>query len=318
MPDKSELIPYYNLIRNAQNNLGPEDLPVIGDVWRGTNAIVDFYEFGCFPDWEVWVESALESIGELGVALLGFAAGDILRRYFRPSSVRGLGGLNRLKPPNSQGFKPAKTSRLAGKIRIPETGNMIGKKLPGARFIQGKQTGKAFQRFWKIDGIAQRGLWYWLIADVSADFTVNWTSAIMNSSACSPGSADCYNYRHAQGPFIFQDWFPWAVINPTVEDPVGCFNGTGFTAIGSAGSCAISAKWVPYIGEAAGASLRIYDVTAGETAAEVTYEPDDPEYTNEGVAFTRTKHLHQYEFQYKLNGGVSLAQEDAWSAIATS
>jgi len=318
MPDYTDAIPYYKLMRNAQIRGATEDLPIIGDLWKAQNAIIDFWEYNCFPDWHVWVETAQEPVGELVIALLGFGMGDVLRGYFRPSSVRGLSGFNRLKKPKG-GMKPAKTSRLAGKIRIPETGNMIGKKLPGARFVQSKQGGKFFQRMWRIDGVAQRGLWYWMVADISADFTVNWTSAIMNSSACTPGGPnDCYNAADNNGPHAISDWWPWAVNPPDVMDPDPCIVGSGIAAIGNAGHFSAGCDWVPYLGDFGGASMRIVDLSTGETKSESRFEATEADDHGTTNVWTPTAHGHSYQIQYKVPAGTFASSRNAFSMQTSS
>lgn len=308
-------IPYYKLVRNAVDGSGPEDIPIFGDVYRAGNAIVDFWEYGCFPDWEVWVETAVEPIGELVIALFTFGLSDVLRGYFRPTNIRGVAGFNRLKPPPGR-TRPARTGALSRHLRIPETGNMIGKKLPGARFFQGKQTGKYAQRFWKIDGVAQRGLWYWMLADIGADFTVHWTSAIMNSSACNPaGDTTCYNYRSAQGPYVMDDWWPWDVVNPMVSSPEGCIVGTGVTAPPGGGSIAAGCRWVPYLGPFGGGSLRIVNTTTGATESETTTDGPQTGEAAETTVYTKTKGGQRYDIQYKVPPGTFAANQDAWSSV---
>lgn len=176
------------IIRDFFIDLTPEQLdgiPIFGDVWRGQNAVVEFYEFGCFPPYEVWLRTLLPALGEFIFGLLSFGYGDILRGYFRPNSIRGLSRLNRSKLKRA-GSKA--NARAGGKSRftIPEVGNEIGKRLPASDFFRGRKVTNTEMYFWRIDGVIQRGLWYWLVADLTADFLVNWTTAIMESEECSP------------------------------------------------------------------------------------------------------------------------------------
>jgi len=70
------------------------------------------------------------------------------------------------------------------RIGIPEVGELLGRHLPGATVLEARQVSKAEKFLWRVDGLAQRGLWYWMIADIAEDFTVNWTTALYQSEEC--------------------------------------------------------------------------------------------------------------------------------------
>jgi len=69
-------------------------------------------------------------------------------------------------------------------FEIPEIGEIIGKNLPGAKAIKGRKVGVAWRWFWRIDAIAQRVLYYWMLVDVLADFSYAWSTGIFRHELC--------------------------------------------------------------------------------------------------------------------------------------
>jgi len=114
---------------------------------------------------------------------MSFGIGDILRGYFRPTNLRGIGGFTRV-PIKGKKNKAGKFSKFKEFTEPPEIGNEIGKALPGSEFFQARKVTGIERWVWTIDGVAQRFLWWWLVADVTEQFVVNWTTAIMESEAC--------------------------------------------------------------------------------------------------------------------------------------
>lgn len=182
MPDPDNIPIVRNFMRPP--GLPPfDEVPIFGPVWNTGNAVIDFVEYGCYPTWTVWLETLWPALGDVVLQLLDFGPGDVIRGYFRPNSTRGYGGLirgSRKKKPN----KPSKTTGLARRVAVPEVGNEVGRKLPGSRMIRGRKVTGFETRIWQIDGVGQRLLWWWLVADVTNDFVVSWTTAIMESEAC--------------------------------------------------------------------------------------------------------------------------------------
>lgn len=181
-PDPSD-IPYVNVVKRLTNVDDIRDVPVIGGLYGTANSVVDYFESDCHPDWHVYVETLFPALGQAVLVLLSFGLDDVLRGYFRPAGGRGFGGLSRA----SRRYRsPSKLQRSRGILKggIPELGELTGRRLPGAQIVQARRVGTAEKFLWKVDGLAQRGLWYWMIADVLDDFTVNWTSALMRSQDC--------------------------------------------------------------------------------------------------------------------------------------
>jgi len=182
VPDFDD-IPYYRQIRQITIPADFRNVPIIGETWEAGNAIVDFVEYGCWPHWTVWIETLWPALGKVFWQLLLFSWDDVARGYFRPTNTRGLGRKNRV-PIRGSKNRAGRAGRALARKGIPEIGEEIGKKLPGRRLLEGRKITGAERWFWVIDGAAQRALWWWLVADISSGFVVNWTSAIMESEAC--------------------------------------------------------------------------------------------------------------------------------------
>lgn len=143
------------------------------------NVITKFVTFDCGSDWWVYVETLLPALGNVVLVLLDFGWDDVARGYFRPAGIRARWKLREGKKKTGK-----KGKRKKGGFDIPEIGEIIGKRLPYARAVKARRVGN-FQRFlWKIDGMAQRVLWYWLVIDLTADFFYNWSTGIMKHERC--------------------------------------------------------------------------------------------------------------------------------------
>jgi hypothetical protein len=314
MPD-IDSIPYVRLLRSPGFPDDVEDIPIFGDVWRTQNAIVDFWEYGCFPSWQVWVETALKPIGELVVAVLSFGAGDVVRGYFRPTSIRSLSGFSRLSRART-GKTANAAARTGTKLAIPELGNLIGKNLPGAAMFRGRTVGKLERTLWQVDGIAQRGLWYWLIADITADFIVHWTSAIMNSEACSgPGNGSEFFWCAQNGVLSANSWWPWVVQDPDISDPIGELPDTRYTMPPGGGTLSFGASSRQYFGPYVAPSYRLHDLDTDEILDETTADEEDEDGNMRATLWTRGTPGHQIRMEYKVPPGVLVGEVNAFQSF---
>lgn len=182
MPDPDQ-IPYVSTIKRLTNIDEIRDVPVLGGLYGTANTVIDYFESNCNPDWNIYVQTLFPPLGQVVLVLLTFGLDDVLRGYLRPAGGRGFGGLGRA---SRRRRRPTKAQRALGKLEggIPEIGEELGKHLPGAEVIKARPIGTAEELLWKVDGLAQRGLWYWMIADILDDFTVNWTTALYRSEDC--------------------------------------------------------------------------------------------------------------------------------------
>lgn len=223
-----EQIPLIGPIFRATTPSEMEAVPILGETIGTFNAITDFVEYGCFPNWTVWVTTLYPALGEMILNLFSFGYGDVLRGYFRPSNVRGLGGITR-KPARGKPGKIGKSGRVRRYVAIPEVGNNIGKKLPGSKFFQARKVTGKERWFWTVDFTVQRVFWYWLVADITEDFITNWTTGIMESEACRDTNGTSWtatnNGVHQSTP---GDWTVIPGWTVTSGDPDGLFQvGTG-------------------------------------------------------------------------------------------
>ena len=136
------------------------------------NYVTDVWAQPCEAPWYIYVETLGPAALQALITLATFGWDDVFRGAVRPKSLR------------SRKFK-ARAFRIGGKVvRFPEIGELIGKHLPGAKYFQGTKYAMPTRHLWRIDGILQRGLFYWLIADIASDFTFNWTSALYETEWC--------------------------------------------------------------------------------------------------------------------------------------
>jgi hypothetical protein len=272
MPDP-ENIPIIGPFVNATNDIERGEIPILGETWTTMNTIVNFAEYGCYPNWTVWVDTLWPCAGKAVLSLLDFGLGDILRGYFRPTHIRGAGGLTR-KPVRNRNKKAGKTGRTRRIPQPPEIGNEIGKALPGSKFFQGRKVTGKERWIWIIDVQVQRFFWYWLVFSVASEFIQCWSSAIMKSEACARDQQRNVSARKTlDGPWAPDDWHAiivWATEDDTTNGLWNDFAGTLTVPLGMRAHCSI---WGDSIGWAGGIN------TGGQIAASpvsVGTTPDDP------------------------------------------
>ena len=113
--------------------------------------------------WAVYAETALPAFLEVWVAIICFDILDVVRFIFKPSGLRsGRHGRRGRKGRNKRGRKGL-GRRLVGK-------------LPVVSLLQARKVSNGVKNLWIIDGIGQRLLWWWLMADVTSAFVYNWTT----------------------------------------------------------------------------------------------------------------------------------------------
>lgn len=152
------------------------------------NTVVEFFDFSCSGDWYVYLETLVPPVGNLFLALLDFGWDDVVRGYFRPVGLRA-----RWK------FRPAGKKGKRPKLEIPEIGELIGSHLPGSKWFKGLKLATPLRWLWRIDGIAQRALWYWMVVDLAADFVATWTTGLFTNQRCWASDGGwCFGGKGAQ------------------------------------------------------------------------------------------------------------------------
>lgn len=146
------------------------------------NVILHMAEFSCNGDFWLYVETLLPAVGELWILIFDFEWDDVARGWLRPSGIR-----TRWK------FRPGKKGKRGGKkggkLELPEWGELVGSKLPCPLWLRGIMASKPFKWLWRIDGILQRGLFYFMVVDVAKDFAYTWSSGLLRARGCWENAA---------------------------------------------------------------------------------------------------------------------------------
>lgn len=181
----------------------PPPEPFVPTWINKVNAIVWYASNPCNAPWVLYFETALPAIGRSIVMLLDFGFDDVVRGALRPRGLRGAGHTRR---------------RGRGGVRgqgVPELGELIGADVPGAQEAKGRSVAQGVKNMWIIDGVIQRGLWYWLVADIIVNFFYMWFSAIQKTQFCEQqGVGSALTLNQGEG-----FWF--AVANAWTTLPIG-------------------------------------------------------------------------------------------------
>ncbi len=151
--------------------------------FKKVNYVVDFVLDPCHAPIIVYIELAAVPFGDLVLAWLTFGWDDVVRGYLRPTrALRGGRSFRR-------GKRPKGWRRLPGYLKkIPgigdDVGNWLGKKIPGNKELAGRTISQGEKFVWIIDGLIQRLLLYWLIADITSDFFYEWATLIDATEFC--------------------------------------------------------------------------------------------------------------------------------------
>lgn len=148
------------------------------------NTIRVLTESTCADKWDILIETALPAAGNALYMLIIPDPDEILENYLQPRGRRGTA--KRAK----QGFGRRQGTRWGQlrwwqKIGFPDVDQIIADILPGRDFFAGRQAGAPERWIWRGIDILDRGLWYWMLLDLSANFVVEWGSGIMESRFCT-------------------------------------------------------------------------------------------------------------------------------------
>ncbi len=154
-------------------------MPQPPDIIDRVNYVVETWSNPCEAPWYLYMETAQPAALEALVMLACFDVDDIVRYIFRPAGLRGGGHLRS----GRKGKRGARRPRLGERIR---------NKVAPLRAIKNRKVTNGVKTLWVIDGIGQRLLWWWLVADVASGFAYNWTSLLYKTEECqmsaSPGN----------------------------------------------------------------------------------------------------------------------------------
>jgi hypothetical protein len=185
------------------------------------NYFTDLFVDDCDEPFLVWATTALPPLGQLVLSLVSFGTDDIIRGYFRPKGLRsarhGRGGKKR-------GIRRSGLGRALANVPGigDDTGNMIGKMLPGAQSRTANQVSQGLNNMWRIDGVIQRGLFYWFIADVVSEFLFDWATLIEQSEAGTACGAAALYATGDGGGFPVLSGFVAVETDTVVKQRGGC------------------------------------------------------------------------------------------------
>jgi len=147
------------------------------------NFVIDAWVVPCEAPWYIYIETLKPALLKAFITLSTFGWDDVARGYARP------------KQPGTR-----RTGKRKGKWRRavpswPETGEEAGKRLPGSEEVKGRKWGTATRFLWRIDSIAQRFLFFWLIADIAVDLVFDWTSLLYETVWCQESASGRFSYH---------------------------------------------------------------------------------------------------------------------------
>jgi len=160
------------------------------------NYIVRSFNNPCNAPWAVYVETALPAFLEVWIALICFDLLDVIRWISKPAGLRSGRHLRRRR-------KGDKRRRKVG------LGNRLARKIPALNRLSQRKVSQGVKNLWIIDGIGQRLLWWWLVADVATAFLYNWTSLIRKTEFCQAAESSGASLRENTNNTIaaITSWF---------------------------------------------------------------------------------------------------------------
>lgn len=123
------------------------------------------------------VAAALPALGEAFLQLMSFGLSDVLIGYAHPKPRRGWRRGSKGQEDRRGVGRDGNKRRLRGE-GFPELGNELGKRLPGSQWVRGIQTSPKVWWFWIPVDLIERGMFWWMIADIVKDTTYAWASGI--------------------------------------------------------------------------------------------------------------------------------------------
>jgi len=127
------------------------------------NYIMDWWEDPCDDPWLLFVRPLRPPTGNLVLSLTTFGMADVMRGYMRPTDFGtdvGLSGRKQRSLRHGRRGASARTRKGAAGRRLrniaslgDDTGNFVGKRLPGASNFRNPVMSTAEGAFWAVDGV---------------------------------------------------------------------------------------------------------------------------------------------------------------------
>ncbi len=231
------------------------------------NFVIDAWSVPCEAPWYIYVETMWPAALEAFITLASFGWDDVARGFWRPR------GLN----PRRSGKRKGKWAKRVP--RFPEIGEEIGKRLPGADQVKGRKWGEFGKSLWRIDTVAQRALFWWLVVDVTIDFAFNWTSLLYETQWCKAAALGRFSYRNI-GMFSVSGGVWWKAGFGTEDyehaPPGWAFNSGSTGAVYATIAAALDFEPQPGFPPPTAYGIRITNSDTGGVFAESIGYPDDP------------------------------------------
>jgi len=153
------------------------------DIFDKVNYVIDAWARPCEAPWYIYVECLKPAALNAFITFITFGWSDVARGFARPK------GLNKRR----SGKRKGKWNRRIP--RFPEIGNLIGSHLPGSDAARSATWSTGAKALWRIDGVAQHFLFWWLVADITADFAFEFTSCLYETRWCETSAAGRFSFQ---------------------------------------------------------------------------------------------------------------------------
>lgn len=169
------------------------------------NYVTKKWEDPCNAPWQVYIETAAPAALELFISLASFGLDDVVREAFRPGSQRTAGhGLRRNRSTGRGRTRSGGLGRSLGGLLNP--GELLGDSIGRSLGFKPRQVSNGVAFLWKIDGVLQRGLFWWMVADLASEFAFNWTSQLYKTEFCQQAGAPVLDVDGSAGILGIQGW----------------------------------------------------------------------------------------------------------------
>lgn len=200
------------------------------------NTILDFIHTPCREPWLVLARAALPPANEAMRMLFTPSVEEVLEEYLGPKLTGGP------RKPDPEGRDRRRRRSPSGRTRrswpgIPDADSRLAALLPGASLIDGRQLGRGEWWLWKIFGLTELVGWYTLLADISAQGLINWSSGIMEARFCERPWDHIYVGEWGTclsgGPNFEERCAEWSI---DTAEGIASTGSTGATFVNSAGA----------------------------------------------------------------------------------
>ncbi len=158
----------------------PPDL----DYFDKVNYITDSWVQACEAPWYIYISTLKPAALAAFITLITFGWDDVARGYARPPDRHSR---------RRSGKKRGKGR--GGPRRFPEFGEAVGRHLPGSTAVKGVNWPDALKTLWRIDSVVQGVLFALLIADITVDFGVEWTSLLYETRWCKDSARGRFSWQ---------------------------------------------------------------------------------------------------------------------------